>query len=583
MRNMFTAADQPTLAQVLDAIASDTALPAQRRRNLCSSIRGTGKLVGKPLEAIPASVSFLRNIYKNLHPEQCGMTLSRIRNIRSDVLFALRQVGIIGRAHTYMCPLSPEWQELWEQAACAGKLRRYVSRLMHYCSARGIGPHEVNDQVLEAFKQALIDESLIQDPITTHQGIVRTWNKLVDAVLVWPKTYLTVPRYSTNYTIPLDSFPASLQTEIAAFFHRSAGVDILDDEAPPKPLKPKTIESRRYRLRQIATALVLSGQSIDDLKSLAQIVEINAAKAALRFYLERSGNKKTSQIHGLAVLIKVIAQHWVKVSPDHLKALKDLCAKMDPQIIGMTDKNRDRLRQLDDPRCVRLLLDYPARVFREVVRLDRGRRGDAVRVQIALAVELLLMAPIRAQNLVSLEINRHIQRSRSGKGGIVHLVIPGDEVKNGEPLEFTLPPETVELLDIYLRDYHPRLAGPGCPWLFPGADGKSKTRELFGDQISKHVFKATGLTVNMHLFRHISAKLYLDRNPGGYEVCRRLLGHRSIETTTKFYAGMESASVSRHFDAEILKLRQSLRESSQPPKPEPLRSTGLTSRRKRSA
>ena len=89
-----------------------------------------------------------------------------------------------------------------------------------------------------------------------------------------------------------------------------------------------------------------------------------------------------------------------------------------------------------------------------------------------------------------------------------------------------------------------------------------RPRELFGDQVSRHVFKATGLVVNLHLFRHIAAKFYLDQNPGGYEVCRRILGHQSMETTTKFYAGMETASASRHFDEEILKLRELLRKVS---------------------
>ena len=180
----------------------------------------------------------------------------------------------------------------------------------------------------------------------------------------------------------------------------------------------------------------------------------------------------------------------------------------------MTDKNRERLRQFDDPRNIRLLLDFPSRQVEAVRQNDRGRRRDAVTVQIALTAELLLMSPIRAENLVNINIERHIQRSRAGQKGVVHLVIPGDEVKNGEPLEFTLPAETIKLLNLYLGDYHPRLVTGPCAWLFPGKHGdRPKTRELLGDQVSKHVLKATGLKVNLHLFRHIAAKLYLDRNP----------------------------------------------------------------------
>jgi site-specific recombinase XerD len=62
--------------------------------------------------------------------------------------------------------------------------------------------------------------------------------------------------------------------------------------------------------------------------------------------------------------------------------------------------------------------------------------------------------------------------------------------------------------------------------------------------------------VHPHLFRHIGAKLFLDDNPGAYEVVRRVLGHRAIATTTNFYTGLETAAAVRHFDATILNLRK---------------------------
>ena len=56
--------------------------------------------------------------------------------------------------------------------------------------------------------------------------------------------------------------------------------------------------------------------------------------------------------------------------------------------------------------------------------------------------------------------------------------------------------------------------------------------------------------------RHIAAKLFLDANPGAYEVVRRVLGHRSIDTTTCFYTGLETPAAVRHFDKTILHLRR---------------------------
>ena len=211
----------------------------------------------------------------------------------------------------------------------------------------------------------------------------------------------------------------------------------------------------------------------------------------------------------------------------------------------------------DDPRNVLLLLELSLRTVKQVLREDRGLEHDARLVQWALAVEILLMAPVRLKNLAGIHIERHIQRSRA-TGGEVHLVIPGEEVKNGEPLDYPLPKDTVWLLELYLKNFRPRLCSPTNPWLFPGrSEDAPKSGHTLSIQLKRFVFEGTGLEVNPHLFRHIAAKIYLDQNPGQYENVRRHLGHRSMETTIKAYAGMETAAASRHFDDTILKLRGS--------------------------
>lgn len=558
-KNPFMADDQMTLADVLEKIAADAELNPQRRRNICSAIKALGKLTSKGLRYLPAHPGYYRIFFKGLHPKHCGLTLGRIRNIKSDVLFALKRTGCIGGTHTYMGPFSPAWQLLWDEAECAGGLRRYASRLMHYCSAQSIQPDQVSDCVAERFLEALVEESFVLDPVHSFKNILRTWNKLVERVPGWPQVTLTIANDRNDYTIPLDRFPQPLRDEVDALVEHWEAKDILDDAGLDKPLKPRTIKSRLYRLRQIASALVLEGRNIEDIVSIAQIVEIDAAKIVLRFYLERAGGKATSQVHGLAILIKTLAKYWVKVDDEHLDALKSLCAKVDPGITGLTPKNRDRLRQFDDLKNVFLLLDFPTKEVERALKADRERRLDAVRVQIALAVALLLMMPVRASNIVGLHLDRHIQRTRAGNKGIVHIVIPGHEVKNGQDLEYELPGETVRLLDLYLRDFRPRLIDDENPWLFPGRKaGEHKTVMTLGEQIKARVFKATGLRVNLHLFRHVAAKLYLDCMPGGYEVVRRLLGHCSSETTVRFYAGMESKSASRHYDDVILQLHRDL-------------------------
>jgi integrase len=92
--------------------------------------------------------------------------------------------------------------------------------------------------------------------------------------------------------------------------------------------------------------------------------------------------------------------------------------------------------------------------------------------------------------------------------------------------------------------------------LFPGENGRAKGRSVLGPRISKTIFQHTGLRMHPHLFRHIAAKLQLEAEPGSYEVVRRVLGHESIETTTRAYAGTETAAAVRHYDRTIERLRR---------------------------
>ncbi len=63
--------------------------------------------------------------------------------------------------------------------------------------------------------------------------------------------------------------------------------------------------------------------------------------------------------------------------------------------------------------------------------------------------------------------------------------------------------------------------------------------------------KEIGLTINMHLFRHIAAQIWLHSHPGQHEVVKRLLGHSALSQTLNVYAGFEAGTSARLF-AEVI-------------------------------
>jgi integrase len=84
-------------------------------------------------------------------------------------------------------------------------------------------------------------------------------------------------------------------------------------------------------------------------------------------------------------------------------------------------------------------------------------------------------------------------------------------------------------------------------WLFPGEGGEPKDKLLFGIQITRRIQKAIGLKVTPHQFRHAAAAIYLKHRPGDYETVRRLLGHREIQTTIRFYCGLQTMHATEQF------------------------------------
>jgi integrase len=163
------------------------------------------------------------------------------------------------------------------------------------------------------------------------------------------------------------------------------------------------------------------------------------------------------------------------------------------------------------------------------------------------------MVPMRIKNMVALRIGTHILIDRRGK---MTLVVPNGEVKNRVGLDVKLPAVSAELLDLYLSHYRPLMEGANSDCLFPGhSAGGAKGYEAMRQNIKNCILTRCGLEMNPHLFRHLAAMIILTDNPGAHGQAQTVLGHKSINTTAKFYAGMEKPAAFGHFADVVTKLR----------------------------
>ena len=554
----FMSGSQPTLADVMAHLYDDASLSDTRRRDLCSAVRRFCAMVGREPARVPARMSELKKGLAGVSAAQAGVTGKTVQNLRSNLTAALRVAGA-NRA-PQAARLNPEWNAL-HRALPGRRLKNGLSRLTHYCSAMAITPGDVDDAVMERFMEAVREHTFVAKPADLHRRATRLWNEAIENVPGWPQQLLTVPDHRRpRRSVPLSDLPETFQKDVAQYCEWLKGEDVFAAHPPPRACKPGTIVLVRDHIARAASAYVRRGHDREELQSLAELVEPARAKEILRFYLEHPDGEKRDFARQLADALIRIAKHWVRADERTLTELKDLRRRLGPQRVGLTEKNRATLRQFDDEHNVWLLLTLPQRLVDRAQKRDRGDTRTAVQVQIALAIEILLVAPMRSGNLIGLRLDRHVVRP-GGRRGPVHLAISGAETKTGDEIEYPLPPETKQLLDLYLKEYRPRLAPPEDPWLFPATGGGRKSQATLYQQFKETVHKHTGLTLTPHQCRHVAAKLLLSADHGNFEAVHHLLGHRNHKTTTNFYSGLQTAQAARHYDGILTRMRQRLTES----------------------
>ena len=101
------------------------------------------------------------------------------------------------------------------------------------------------------------------------------------------------------------------------------------------------------------------------------------------------------------------------------------------------------------------------------------------------------------------------------------------------------------------------MRGSNANWLFPGEAGNHKEKISFSTQIVERVQEWTGLRITVHQFRHAAGALILKHRPGEYELVRRVLGHKSAQTTKNFYLSLETTQASEIF-TDIVRQRLDL-------------------------
>ena len=447
---------------------------------------------------------------------------------------------------------APGWQLLYSRLPDR-KCQIGLSRFFSYCSREGIDPDDVGQQTLERFRQTVLATSMRNNPYATINTTYRLWNRAAEAVPDWPFGPLPIPKDERKYAIPWTSFAPSFLTDVEAFLSHSGDTDPFS-EGYCASVKPSTLAVRRLLIHQVASALATSGHPAAEITALRDLVDPRNARDALYHLRQRKGGKTCPHLGQQARLLVTIARHWCHAPADDIATLRGFATKLGVKRKGMTPKNRQALRQFDLPANIKAYLELPAKVLKDVERARKGDRREALRVMLALAVQILIYAPIRIDNLALIRLDQHLVEARRGRDRAWHVAIAVQETKTSAPIEFRIPATAHRLLDTYLTHYRHKLAADPGLWLFPNDEGGRRCTGSLARAVSNFLYDETGIKMTAHQFRHVAAKLYLRSNPGDIETVRRILGHASTITTLRSYAELSSDDAFRRYDETIQRL-----------------------------
>jgi integrase len=540
-RAAFASESQSTLADVKGLAEDDKQLTAIQRRDLLSALNRVEDLFQTPLEKLEASPRQMRELFASKSPAQMNLSEKTFANIRSLVTKAVERYGQPSSPLTKRIPIAPSWQTLLDRIGTAFQ-RQALYRLATYSTVMGIAPEQVTPQTLLDLFEALEAEEGIKSPKSIIKNTIANWNRSARTVPDWPQRLLSSPFKQEPYTLPLSAFPDSFQQDVGLWRERMADPDPLDDEAPSRALRPATIEHRVYCFRQFASALIHTGHlPVEAITSLSVLFEPSAFKAALRFFLERTG--RTQRVHNLARSMRLIGKHYGHLDEATLATLEKVCRKLDPgNRRQMTERNRKRLGQFDDPRNVARLLNFPEREAKRA-HIEKNPQRAAKAMERAVAVDLLIRCGLRIGSLRTLELADFAFLS----SGLAVFIVPAERTKTGRPLVFELNAEITARLKHHITAFRSRLPEADGPYLFAGPEGGPRSKTAMADAIRRGMRRA-GLEMNPHLFRHAIAKIAVEADPGAYLPVSRVLGHTTLDTTMGHYLGTESKAAGRHVD-----------------------------------
>jgi integrase len=252
---------------------------------------------------------------------------------------------------------------------------------------------------------------------------------------------------------------------------------------------------------------------------------------------------------------------WCKLVSADIQELEEIEASVKQEIprgYSMTAKNKRVVDRLEDQRFRDHVLLLPYTLLRHATAM-KNRHRAATYARCALAIELLLFCSMRRENLVPLMLDKSIRKIGAPPEATWVIEIAKEDVKNGEPLRYQLPPGSAQLLEEYLTRWRPLLSDKASAWLFPNDDGDMMDERSLAADIARKTKRELGERITPHQFRHLGSEFHLKRHPDQLTTVSYHLGHCDLNTARRYYAKSKQREATRAYQETLLVDREEAR------------------------
>ena len=290
----------------------------------------------------------------------------------------------------------------------------------------------------------------------------------------WPSQLLfEPPSRKAEAFPPWEAYPIGLRYEIEAYLESLTRVRRTPKGKRVPPARATTIRGRRAMLEAALRMATRIGIGMEELASLSAFLDPAVSRQVLDAYWAKSGEEPSIFTIDLVNLFVNLARSSKCLPADKLEELDDMRADLEhhrPE--GMTDKNLTAIRTFMQSDAWRALHHLPDVLMEEAKEASYSSPiKAAVRAQMAVAIGILNVAPIRRGNLGTIRIGENLIRT-GGPQTPYRLVFPNYDVKNRVKLDFPLDAELTALIDDYLFNYRPALVdGRRQSMAIPGGRG----------------------------------------------------------------------------------------------------------------